>query len=150
MSLPDIGLVETDFAVFREDYSRYLVEDGTQLKAKIVVKKIFKTPTVTAQGYPVQMGFDSVNIVSAQVPDRLKRKPSMEIIDLLREVGTEMKFDLMGDQKWQEYLTADGLRILVKPVITKVVKYGKYNNFGEPVYNANMQSISNIEKVSGT
>jgi hypothetical protein len=146
---PDSGMVEADFSVFREDFSRYLLEDGTTLRVKLVIRKVFKTPTMSPQGYPVQMGFDSVNIVSAQVPERLKRKPSPGTIDLSREVGKETKFELMGEQRWQEYLTSDGLRILVKPVVTKVIRYDMYNNFGEPIYNAFMQSITNVEKISG-
>jgi len=144
------GLIEADFAVLREDYTRYLVEDGSVLRVKVVVRKILKTPVNSPQGYPLQMGLDSINVVSAQVPDRLKRKPSSEQVDVAREVGKEMKFELMGEQRDQEYMTSDGLRVLLKPVVTKVIRYDKYNAFGEPIYNAITQAITNIEKVSGT
>lgn len=33
------GMIECDFTVTSEDYSRYLLQDGTTLKVKIVVKK---------------------------------------------------------------------------------------------------------------
>ncbi|HEV2137302.1 MAG TPA: hypothetical protein VGR53_00500 [Nitrososphaerales archaeon] len=148
--IADSGMVEADFSVLREDYSRYLVEDGTMLRVKIVVRKILKTPAKNPQGYPLSMGVDSVNVVSAQVPDRLKRKPSSERFDITREVGKESKFELMGDQRDQEYITSDGFRILMKPVVTKVFKYDKFNEFGEPIYNVTVQAITNIEKVSAT
>jgi hypothetical protein len=144
------GLVEVDFAVLREDFTRYLVEDGTTLKVKIVVRKLLKTPMASPQGYPLQMGVDSMNVVVAQVPDRLKRKPSSEIFDPTREVGKEMKFEMMGEQRDQEYMTSDGLRVLLKPVVTKVFRYDKYNNYGEPVYNVVVQAITNMEKVAAS
>ncbi|MCR6693027.1 MAG: hypothetical protein MRT15_11590 [archaeon YNP-LCB-003-016] len=33
------SMIECDFTVISEDYSRYLLQDGTILKVKIVVKK---------------------------------------------------------------------------------------------------------------
>ena len=149
-SFLDSGMVEADFAVFREDYLRFLIEDGTVLRVKIVVRKIFKTAAVSAQGYPLQMAFDAMNVIAAQVPERLKRKASSEVVDLSKEIGKEVKFEPMGDQRDQEYLTTDGLRVTVKPVVTKVLRYDRYNAFGEPIYNAVVQSITNVEKVSST
>jgi hypothetical protein len=143
-------MVEADFAVLREDYSRYLLSDGTTLRVKIVVRKLFKTPATSPQGYPLNVGVDSINVVAAQVPDRLRRRPSADTIDTSRDVGTEMKFELMGEQRDQEYLTADGLRVLMKPVLTKVFKYDKYNGYGEPIYNVVVQAITNMEKVSSS
>jgi len=64
-------------------------------------------------------------------------------------VGTEVKFDPI-EEKWQEYMTTDGFRVLVKPVVVKVIRYDKYNSFGEPIYSAVIQSITNIEKVAAT
>ncbi len=37
------SMIEMDFVVLTENYSRYLVEDGTILKVKIVVKKILRS-----------------------------------------------------------------------------------------------------------
>lgn len=147
---PGQGLIEADFAVLREDYSRYLVEDGTTLRVKIVVRKLFKTPMLSPQGYPLQMGLDSMNVVSAQVPDRLKRSPSSGVVDVSKEAGKEMKFEQMGEQREQEYMTSDGLRVMLRPVVTKVIRYDKYNNYGEPIYNVIVQAITNMEKVAGS
>jgi len=54
------------------------------------------------------------------------------------------------EEKWQEYTTTDGFRLLVKPVLVKVFRYDKYNSLGEPIYSAVIQSITNIEKVAAT
>lgn len=142
-------LIESDFIVLKEDYSRYHLHDGTVLKVKIAVKKILRTPIMTAQGYPGNLGMDAVNIVSALVQAANKRPPTKEPWDAARDVGTEIKFEPL-EEKWQEYMTTDGFKVLVKPVVVKVFKYDKYNSFGEPIYSATIQAITNIEKIVAT
>ena len=112
-----------------------------------MVKKIFFHPQTTPEGYPKSYGVDSVNITSALVPSSLKRQPSSEPWDPDRDMGEEMRFD---EQKAgiQEYMTHDGFRVTLRPVLTKVFKYQKFNNFGEPIYSVQMQTITNVEKTT--
>ncbi|HYY91769.1 MAG TPA: hypothetical protein VE955_07255 [Candidatus Dormibacteraeota bacterium] len=138
-----------DFAVVSEDYSRYLLKDGTTLKVKILVRKIMREGLITAQGYPINLGLDAANIVTAIVPPALKHNPSKEPWNPLTDVGTELKFEPI-EEKWQEYITPDGYKIQVKPIVTKVIRYDKYNQFGEPIYNASVQTIVNIERFTST
>jgi len=143
------SMIEMDFVVLTEDYSRYLVQDETILKVKIVVKKILRSADVTPQGYPAGVGIDSINAVAAIVPSHLKGRPSREPWNPARDVGEEIKFDPQ-DEKWQSYMTPEGFKVSVKPVVTKVIRYQKYNDFGEPIYGATIQAITNIEKISST
>lgn len=147
MQTPD--MIETDFVVMKEDYSRYLVHDGTILKVKIVVRKILRSSDFTPQGYPSTINVDSMNAVVAIVPLSLKREASKEEFEPNIDVGEEVGFDPQ-EEKWQEYMTNEGLKILVKPVVTKVIRYKKYNNFGEPIYAATVQAITNISKLGST
>jgi hypothetical protein len=143
------SMIECDFTVVSEDYSRYLLQDGTILKVKIVVKKIFRSAEVTPEGLPVALSFDSVNAVAAIVPPAMKGPPSKELWDPRKDVGKEIKFDVM-EEKWQEYVTSDGFKIMVKPIVVKVLKYDKRNIYGEPIYAATVQSITNVEKFTST
>jgi hypothetical protein len=145
----NISPKDVDFVVLKEDYSRYLVSDGTIIKAKIVVKKILFNPQLTPEGYPQSVAVDTINAVSAMVPHGLKRNPTQEPWNPMTEKGEEMKFDEQSIQL-QEYMTPDGFKITVKPVVTKIFKYSKYNNYGEPTYNINIQAITNIEKIEST
>ncbi len=112
---------EVDFSVRKEDWSRYLVDDGTELRVKIVVRKILEVLQPTASGYP-PIGIESMNAVSAMVPDKLKREPSKIPFDMRTQQGNEIDFRKLHED-WQEYLTTDGLKILVKPVLVKIIKY---------------------------
>ena len=140
---------EVDFVVLKEDYSRFLVHDGTCIKAKIVVKKIFFNPQKTPEGYPAGIAVDTSNAISALVPQSLKRTPSTEQMNPQKDKGEEVKFE---EQKIeiQEYMTPDGFKITVKPIVTKIFKYDKYNSYGEPTYSLALQAITNIEKIEST
>lgn len=147
--LPDAAMYDADFVVLNEDYSRYLLRDGTLLRLKIVVRRIFFNPNKTPEGYPAAFGLDTANIIAAIVPLSLKRSPSGAPFDPMRDKGEELKFDEQ-DVKTQEYMTSDGFKVTVKPVLTKVLKYSKYNELGEPIYNAVIQSITNVERITST
>lgn len=138
-------MAKWDFIVVKEDWSRYLVSDGTQLKIKVAVVDLLRSVDLSPTGYP-NVGIASQNLVSAIVPDRLKRLPSKEPWNPKTDVGEEMKFEVM-EEKWQEYHTPDAFKVLVKPVLMKVFRYDKYNNFGEPIYSVNVQPLTNVEKV---
>ena len=140
---------EVDFVVLSEDYSRYLVSDGTIIKAKVVVRKIFFNPQKTPEGYPAGVGVDTMNAIAAIVPSAQRRKPSMEQFNPQLDKGTETKFEEQ-EVKTQEYMTTNGFRITIRPVVTKIFKYQKVNNYGEPIYNLVIQSITNIEKIEST
>ena len=148
MSYPP-PMEEIDFVVLNEDYSRFLVHDGTIIRAKVVVKKIFFATQKTPEGYPAGISLDSINVVAAIVPPGNRGQPSVEPFDVTREKGEEKKFEEQ-ETRTQEYMTTNGFKISVKPVVTKVFRYQKYNNYGEPIYNVIMQAITNIDKVTST
>jgi hypothetical protein len=114
---------EVDFCVVKEDYSRFVLSDETVLKAKIVIRKIFFAPINTAEGYPVNTGFDAMNVITAIVPTSLKRPPSKEPLNPT-DKGIEVS-SVKDDIRTQEYVTDNGFRITVKPVLTKVFRYNK-------------------------
>lgn len=147
--MSSINLTEVDFCVIKEDYSRYLLDDGTLIKVKIVVRKIFTSPVITPEGYPTDTVFAADNAVTALVPANLKRPTSTEPYNPATDKGSEINFT---EQKinTQEYQTDNGLRVTIRPVLTKVFRYDKYNQFGEPVYNTRIQQITHVDKTGST
>lgn len=141
-----LAFVKWDFSVLKEDWSRFLVSDGTQLKIRVAIVEIFRSVQLSPTGYP-NISTAPENLVSAIVPDRLKRMPSTEPFNPQTDTAEELTFEEM-EIKQQEYLTPDGFKIIVKPILQKVFRYNKYNQVGEPVYSVNVQGLPNIEKVS--
>lgn len=93
----------------------------------------------------------SQNLVSAIVPRDLRKKdgvtkpPGPVTPDEIKS-GTDLDFDLVEKPQWQEYKTTDGWIVMVRPEVGKVVKLSFYNDIGEPVYWANVQSTFRVKK----
>jgi len=137
---------DVDFVVLNEDYSRFRVHDGTTIKAKIVVRKIIFAITKSPEGLPNNVGIESIDAVSSYVPNRLKKNPSKSRWDPNTDIGKEMGFE-DEDIKIQSYMTDGGFKVTVKPVVTKILRYNKYNDFGEPIYKIYIQAITDIKKI---
>ena len=65
---------EVEFEVERELFNAYILHDGTKLKMKSVLTDVTRLDAYKADGEPVYL-VNSTNIVSAVVPENLKRKP---------------------------------------------------------------------------
>ncbi len=65
---------EVDFEVENERFNSYILHDGTRLKMKTVVTNVLRLDQYSQDGDPFYL-VNSTNIVSAEVPDNLKRKP---------------------------------------------------------------------------
>lgn len=146
MSITASPMGEIDFQVVKEEYTRYLLADRTLLKVKIPATKMIESDRIDATGYP-SIAVNTTSIVCAIVPEHLKKEPSSTGINpsVDRPIGVDFS---MTEEVWQEYHTKDGYKILVRPVVTKVLKYEKYNAFGEPIYSVgNIQQIIDIKHI---
>ncbi|MBI2819563.1 MAG: hypothetical protein HYX73_06255 [Acidobacteria bacterium] len=64
---------EVEFEPEREGRNEYILHDGTKIKMKTVVNEIYRLDVYKSDGEPVYL-VNSVNIVTAIVPERLKKK----------------------------------------------------------------------------
>ena len=64
---------EVEYQTDREGWNEYILEDGTKLKMKAVVSNVYRLEIYKPDGEPVYL-VQSTNLVSADVPDRLKQK----------------------------------------------------------------------------
>lgn len=59
-----------------------------------------------------------------------------------------MEFKLQGGA-CQEYKTVDGFLVRIKPAVTKILKHGKHNAFGGPIYGTDrIQAIQDVCRAS--
>lgn len=66
---------EVEFQVDKENFSTYILEDGTGIKFKAVVLKFIRLDEYTPNGEPIYM-VQATNALVADVPDSLKRRSS--------------------------------------------------------------------------
>jgi len=135
---------EVDFEVVSEPWSRYKLEDGTELRVRAAVLKIHQSLEIGDLGYP-NFGVATHNVLSTMVPEELKRDQSKEPAKLPEDLDKELSFDVI-EERWQEYRTKTGYTIRVRPTVTKVSRAKKYNQFREPLYFANIQVVVSIAK----
>lgn len=64
---------EVEFETEREGWNEYVLHDGTRLKMKSVVSDVLRLEIYQADGSPVYF-INSTNVVTAIVPESLKRK----------------------------------------------------------------------------
>lgn len=148
--MSSVELKEVDFRVIKEDYSRYVLNDGTTIKLKVVLRRVFFTPIYTPEGYPTNTGYDTINaVVATGVPQSIRRPPSKEPLNPQVDKGEEVDFS-EREVIEQEYITDNGFRITIKPIVTKIFRYTKYNPLGEPFYNVMSQQITNVDKMQST
>jgi len=64
---------EVDFETEREGWNEYILHDGTRLKMKSVMSDVVGLDLFQPDGSPIYM-INTTNVVSAIVPDTLKRR----------------------------------------------------------------------------
>ena len=65
---------EVEFETEREEFNAYILHDGTKLKMKTVVADVLRLELRKPDGEPIYL-VNSQNMVSAIVPDNLKKPP---------------------------------------------------------------------------
>ena len=138
-----------DFDIVSDNWTRFRLEDRTILRVRIDVAKIAFHGTSNI-GFP-NVEVAARNIVTAVVEDpSLKGVPAKEEVKLRPEdvqSGKEMKVEQM-DSNWQEYkILGTPWKLLVRPIVPKVIRTQKYNQFGEPIYWASIQFVTDVKKV---
>lgn len=69
----DVWGEEIEFETEKEGWNDYILHDGTKLKMKTVVSDVVRLELYQPDGSPVYL-INSSNVVSAIVPDSLKKK----------------------------------------------------------------------------
>lgn len=142
--LPQVGVDEVDFEVIKDNWSRYQLRDGSLLRIRKPVVKILRTKV------PDQFGrynyvTPTMNLYDVIVPPNMKNAPSPDQQIGANDVLNEIEFDTINED-WSEYLLKNGTKIKIKPVLVKVTKTSKFNNFGDPIYLVDSQVIVRAEE----
>jgi hypothetical protein len=136
---------ELDFKTIREEWVHVHLEDGTVIRFKSVLTRVFDTGQRDPIGEVIYR-IDSQNVVVARAPDELKGQPS-EFIPPIHEIAkkkkpTAVKIRAIVGDEWNEYELEDGSRIRIKTVITKVLRLdGYFDAYGNPIYVIQSQMV---------
>jgi hypothetical protein len=137
--IDDLGK-ELDFTIVSEEWNRYNLSDGSVLKIRPIVVKIFETEQKTPTGEPV-FGFASLNVASVTVPDELKKPSKGE-----ENIETPVEFEPVKEI-WNTFTLEERFNLKVKLVVSRVTRTSKVNQFGEPIYFVKSNNISDAESI---
>lgn len=138
-------LKEIDFKALKEDWMHIHLEDGTIIRFKSVLTRVFDTGQRDPVGEPIYR-IDSQNVVVARAPEELKGIPS-EFVPPIHEIAkirkpSVVKIRAIVGEDWNEYELEDGSRIKTKTIVTKVLRLdGFFDAYGNPIYIIQSQMV---------
>jgi len=125
---------ELGFEVIREPWNKYELPDGSTLKIKLVLTRVFRKVAKEEVSYE----FDTQNITCLSfVPKEAKGEPtergytSEELSSSIIEDNVKYITRL---EEWNEYILEDGTKLKLKLTVSKVSKTNKFDKRGEPIY----------------
>lgn len=127
---------EIEFDVITEPWNVMKIDDGTNIKFKIVLIRVYK------QGIDqlgnVNFGFQTGAVLGAKPPDELIGKKDIEKIE---DIGFSVT-----EEKWSEYKLKTSETLLIKPVPQQVNRSNMLDPLGQPFYAVNLQPVAKIKK----
>jgi len=138
---------ELDFEVVEEKWITINVKDGSVIRFKPVLIKVFKTNMKDPETGEPLYGYEGQNVLSVRSPEELRGNPSENlpsVPDALKMSKEEIEFDIK-DPSWNIYeLTEENnKRVKIKPIIISVFKIKDvFDRFGNPYYIVRSQLIT--------
>lgn len=144
-----------DFETEREEWNKYLLEDETLLRAKLILtsvqidKNIKEIAKEAKSGKKLQIGFGIVshNLFAVEAPlglrgspDPKKYSPEELKVSIEKE---ELDFETKKET-WNSYVFENGMRMKAKISPTSVNRTSKFNSVGMPVYWVELTIIAKL------
>lgn len=130
-----------DFDVVKEIWDRYELADNTILKVKAVLTAVRKADPSKESEQNAKGGYtmDFQNIIvmltnERGLPDPRAYSPQELQAAIVKE---DIHYTTIS-QEWNEYITDDGAKIRLQPLLIRVNKTSKFDAKGQPVYTTEM------------
>lgn len=153
-----------DFETEREEWNKYLLEDGTLLRAKLILTGVQIDKTIkeiakeakSKQKLKIGFGIGSHNLFGIEAPPKLRGSPDPKKYSPEELKASIVKEDLDFETKketWNSYVFENGMRMKVKISPTSVNRTSKFDGRGMPVYwveltiNVKLRLPETIEKI---
>ena len=134
-----------DFEIEREEWNKYLLEDGTLLRAKLIltgvqidktIKKIAKEAK-SRKKLRIGLGIGSHNLFAIEAPPELRDSPDPKKYSPEELKASIVKEDLDFETKketWNSYTFENGMRMKAKISPSSINRTSKFSSVGMPIY----------------
>lgn len=134
-----------DFKVEREEWNKYLLEDETSLRAKLVLTSGLTDKSLatlireakSAQKLRIGFGFKSINLFASESPSKLRGSPDSKRYSPKQLKSFIAKEELDFETKretWNSYVFENGMKVKAKISPTSVSRTSKFDAGGMPIY----------------
>lgn len=141
---------EIEFTIDKEGWNTYELTDGTILKIRPIVVKIFKTkPLAPSKGEG--FGIAAQNIVVAKARSDKKGVPGPQPLppDAIDKAPKTKVGYTEKDEVWNSYMLPGNKRLRLRLIVTSVARAeGLYDPFGNPIYVVASDNITASEPVA--
>jgi hypothetical protein len=131
-----------DFEIADEGWNLYEVEDGTRLRARVVLKTVIKF-----EDGRYLFGVEQITGI-AFLPEKLRGPPSTQKYspeELSKNIEIEdLEFKTLKEN-WNVYRLSDGLTVSIKCAVTQINRTRLFNELGEPIYTVNITSLFKVK-----
>lgn len=141
---PPPNAIELNAEVTKEGWSVYKVKDkfDVTLRVKLVLLKLF-LEDLNSEG-DARFGVGANLVMTVSVPPELKGEKSTQIYSneeiAASIVAEDLPFETVKED-WNEYRSAEGIVLGVKPVATTVSRTSKFDGAGDPIYFVRHQMV---------
>jgi hypothetical protein len=144
------------FQIKREDWNLYELEDGTLLKARVLLANVLmegrleeiRTQIESGEKPKLRLTFNPRIIYAVEAPRELRGN-----LDSRTYTSTELKASIISEdmdfktinESWNLYDLKNGITLKIRISATIVNKTSKYDNEGMPIYTVNADIDAKIE-----
>jgi hypothetical protein len=137
---------ELEFKILKEDWFVYKLKDGSILKIKPVLMRVFETGQVHPETGKKVYEFEGTTIIAVRSPENLKGKPTLPLPppqEALKLDKEEIDIEETIQEPWNLYELENGEKIKQKIVILNIYKIkDKYDKDGNPYYIVQSQIVA--------
>jgi len=145
-----------DFETEQEEWNKYLLEDRTLLRVKLILTGVLTDKTLeeltreakSSQKLIIGLGLRSYNVLAVESPLKVRGPPDSRKYSLeeLRAsiVKKELDFETRRET-WNSYLFENGMRMKARISPTSVHRTNKFDSGGMPVYLVDFATYVKLE-----
>ena len=127
--------VELRFEVIREPWNEYELPDGSILRVRHVLLRIFRLEDREGN-ISWETDVQSI-VVLSHVPEESKGPPSSIVYSreqlISQIVERDVDYETLSEE-WNEYILEDGTKVRIKFTVARISKTDKFDRRGEPIY----------------
>ncbi len=136
---------ELDFEPIHEGWNEYDLVDGSRMRIRPIVFKVFDTHQLKISGGPL-IAYAATNVTSVRVSKEAKSLALSEE-EGIEETRTMVDFEPVKEV-WNTHRLENGDILKVRLIVSRVVRSSRINQFQEPVYVVSSTNVSDVSSSS--